>query len=99
MDVYVAVGVRATIEDVHHRHRQDVRVRAAEVAEQRQADRGGRLPRHGERNPQDGVGPEPRFVRRALQIDHLLVVQTLLDDLVPGVLRTAVVADGTYARL
>ena len=44
LDVDVGVGVRATVEDVEHRHRQQVGVRAAEVAEQRQAGRRRRRP-------------------------------------------------------
>ena len=44
LDVDVAVGVRAAVEDVHHRHREQVRVRAADVAEQRQARRTRRRP-------------------------------------------------------
>ena len=58
LDVHVGVGVRAAVEDVHHRHRQQVRVRAAEVAEQAQLGglRGGLGDR--ERDAEDRVGAE-----------------------------------------
>ena len=48
LDVDVAVGVGATVEDVHHRHGQQVRRGAADVAEERQAGRVGGGARHGE---------------------------------------------------
>ena len=53
LDVDAGVGVRAAVEDVHHRHRQHVGVRPADVAEQRQLGRlGGRLG-HRERDAED----------------------------------------------
>ena len=39
LDVDVGVGVCAAVEDVHHRHRQQVRVRPADIAEQRELAR------------------------------------------------------------
>ncbi len=72
------VGVRAAVDDVHHRHGQQVGVRPAEVAEQRQA--GGLRGRlgHGERDAEDRVGPEALLVGGAVQVDHGLVDQALL---------------------
>ena len=63
LDVDVVVGVRAAVEDVHHRDGQHVRVRAAEVAEQRQVGRVGGGPGDRERDAEDGVGAEPGLVR------------------------------------
>ena len=84
LDVHVGVGVRATVEDVQHRHRQHVRVRAADVAEQLQAaGRRGGLG-DGERHAEDGVRAEPGLVRRAVQVDQLLVDDALLDRLDAG---------------
>ena len=63
LDVDVGVGVRAAVEDVHHRHRQQVRVRAAEVAEQRQLGGLGGGLGDRERDAEDRVGAEPGLVR------------------------------------
>ena len=72
------VGVLATIDDVHHRRRQDVRGRATQVAIQWQLTVAGRRlgNRHG--GAQDGVGPQPLLVGRAVQFDHHLIDCTLL---------------------
>jgi hypothetical protein len=73
----------AAVDDVHHRNRQDVCVRAADVAEQFELGglRGGLG--HGERDTKDGVGPDPALVRGAVQIDQLLVDDPLLDGVIP----------------
>ena len=78
LDVDAAVGMCATIEDVHHRHRQGVCVRATEVAEQRQARRIGGGLRDRERDAEDRVRTKTRLVRRSVEIDHDLVDQALL---------------------
>ena len=67
LDVDVGVGVRAAVEDVHHRDGQDVRVGAADVAEERQPGRLGRGVRDGERDAEDGVGAEVLLVGRAVE--------------------------------
>ena len=78
LDVDVGVGVRAAVEDVHHRHGQQEGVRAAEIAEQRQlgAARGGL--RDGERDAEDRVGAQARLVRRRVEIAQRLVDEALL---------------------
>lgn len=58
LDVHVGVGVRAAVQDVHHRHRQQVRVRAAQVAEERQVAGLGGGVGDGEGDAEDGVGAE-----------------------------------------
>jgi hypothetical protein len=78
LDVDRIVGVRAAVDDVHHRHRQQVRVRAAEVAEQRQRGRLGGGLGDRERDAEDRVGAEPALVRGAVQVLELLVDQPLL---------------------
>jgi hypothetical protein len=69
LDVHVVVGVRATVQDVHQRDGQHVRVRSAEVAEQWKAAgvRGG--PGDGHADADDGVRTEPRLVRRPVEIN------------------------------
>ncbi len=58
LEVDVVVGVLAAVQDVHHRHRQDVGVGSADVAVEGQLDvaRGGLG--HGQGDAEDGVGPE-----------------------------------------
>ena len=68
----------ATVEDVHHRHRQQVRRRAADVAEQRQAGGVGGGAGDGEADAEDRVGAQARLVRRAVEVDQPLVDQPLL---------------------
>jgi hypothetical protein len=72
------VGVGAPVEDVHHRDRQHVGVRPAEVAVERQpgAVRGGT--RHGQRHPEDRVGAQLGLVRAGVQVDHRLVHEPLV---------------------
>ena len=78
LDVDAGVGVRAAVEDVHHRHRQDVRVRAADVAEQRQPGGLGGGLGHGQRHAEDRVGAQPGLVRGAVEVEQRLVDQPLL---------------------
>ncbi|CAB4733571.1 unannotated protein [freshwater metagenome] len=78
LDVDVGVGVGAAVEDVHHRHRQHVRVGTADVAVERQTGRVGSGASHGERDTQDGVGAEGRLVGRAVEVEHRLVDQPLV---------------------
>jgi hypothetical protein len=82
------------VEDVHHRHRQDVGVGAAEVAEQRQARgvRGGLG--HGQRDAEDGVGAELALVVGAVERQHLGVDEPLLAGLEAEQLRADLVEHG-----
>ncbi len=59
--------VCAAVQDVHHRHGQDVRVHAAEITIQRQSQRIGRGLRDRETDSQNGVRAQFGFVRRAVQ--------------------------------
>ena len=75
------------------RDRQHVRVRPAEVAEQRQARRVRGGPGHGHADPDDRVGAEPRLVRRPVQVDQGLVDQPLVVGLVAEQFRLDLVDD------
>jgi hypothetical protein len=77
LDVQAVVRVRAAVDDVHHRHRQLHRARAAEVAVQRQAGFFGRCLRDGHRHGQHRVGAEARLVVGAVQLDQRLVEEGL----------------------
>ena len=78
LEVDGVVGVHAAVDDVHHRHRQDVGVGAADVAVQR--DRqvvGGRLG-DGQADAEDGVGAEASLVVGAVELEHREVDRPLL---------------------
>ena len=83
----------AAVEDVHHRHGQDVGVRAADVAEQRQVGRVGSGPRDGERDAEDRVGAELLLVGAAVDGEHLGVDEPLLARLEAEQLRAELLDD------
>ncbi len=58
LDVDVVVGVAAAVEDVHHRHGEDLADGAPDVAVKRQARLHGRGLGDGEADPEDGVGAQ-----------------------------------------
>ena len=64
------VGMRAAVEDVHHRHRQQIGVDPADIAVERQAARLGRRLGHRQADAEDRVGAEPALVVAAVERDH-----------------------------
>ena len=84
LEVDRVVGVRAAVEDVHHRHGQDARRLAAEVAPQRLALLRGRGVRRGERDAEDRVGAEAALVRRAVELDQRAVEAGLVERVAAG---------------
>ena len=56
LQVDVVVGVHPAVDDVHHRHRQHVRVGAAHVAVEGQLELGRGRVGHGQRHAEQGVG-------------------------------------------
>ena len=84
LEVDRVVGVGAAVEHVHHRHRQDPRRLAAEVAPQRLALLGRRRARRGERDAEDRVGAEARLVRRAVEVDQRAVEALLVEHVEAG---------------
>ena len=65
--------VRAAVENVHHRHGRQVRLRAAQKAEQRHALRAGSRLGAGHRHGQRRVRAENGLVFRAVQRDQRLI--------------------------
>ena len=65
------------VEDVRHGERQERGV-AAKVAVERDSFRIRGRVRHRKRHAEDGVGPEPGFVRRAVELDHRIVDRLLI---------------------
>ncbi len=70
--------MRAAIQHVQHRRRQNAGVDAAEVAIERNLKRLRNGARGGHRNGQDRVGAQLAFVRRAIERNHGLVDQPLI---------------------
>ena len=62
--------MHAAVQDVHHRHRQRRRTRAADVAVEWHARTFRRRLGDRKRDAENGVGAEARFVRRAVQLAH-----------------------------
>ncbi len=62
--------MNAAVDDVHHRHRHRAGEYAADIAVERDSGLGCRCLRAGEADPEDRVGAEPGFVRRAVEPDQ-----------------------------
>ncbi len=78
LQIEVVVGVRAAVDDVHHRYRHLHRSRAAEITIQRQAAFLGGGARHRHADGQRGVGAEPALVVAAVEVDQCAVEKGLL---------------------
>jgi hypothetical protein len=82
LDVEAVVGVRAAVDDVHHRHRHHRLALAPEgwrrAAEQRLPGLVGRGMRIGERHRQQRVGAQPRLVVGAVEFDHARIEAGLI---------------------
>jgi len=78
LDVQIVVGVRAAVDDIHHRHRHLHRAGTTEIAIQRQAGFFRRRLGHRHRNRQHGVRAEARLVLGIVEVDQRLVDEGLL---------------------
>ena len=67
------VGMHAAVDDVHHRHRQEPRGGAPDIAVERLPLRRSRGLGDRKRDAEDRVGAEPALVGRAVERDHGLV--------------------------
>src|ERR1700719_1112458 len=77
------IGMRASIQDVHHRHRQDYRRISAEITKEgnvlsRSSSMGDR-----QRNAEQRVGTQIFFVRRAVYLNHAIVDLRLITRVPP----------------
>ena len=70
LEVDRCVGVRPGVEHIHHRHRQNVRIRPAQVTEERLPGGPGGSARRSQRNGQHGIRPHAALVRRAVHFAH-----------------------------
>jgi hypothetical protein len=78
LEVHLVVGVRPTVEHVHHRHRQYPRGLAAQIAPQRQSLLGRLRMGSRQRHAKDRVGAEPGLVRRTVELDQRLIKTPLI---------------------
>ena len=79
LDVDAVVGVRAAVDDVHHRHRH--RRAVPEVAEQRQSLRCRLGLGRRQRDREQRVGAEAPFVVGAVEVDHASIERALVVEL------------------
>ncbi len=73
------VGVRATVDDIHHGNGQHVAVRSADVTIERQAQIVGGSVGDREGNTQNRIRAQLALGCRSVQFDHGLVDETLLE--------------------
>ncbi len=82
------IGVRAAVENVHHRNGKDVGRGVARIAREifveRLACGSGGGARGGHRDGEDGVSAEFRFVRRAVGFDHAAIERALIGGVQTG---------------
>src|SRR5215204_3601441 len=69
----------ATVEDVHHWHRQRPRVRPSQISIERQPRRLGRGSGDGEGDAEDGVGSKPPLVFAPVELTHRAVDANLVE--------------------
>ncbi len=78
LEVDRIVGMHAAIDDVHHRHGQQRRLRPADIAIERLSACIGFGLGRGHRHAEDGVGAEPLLVLRAVEIAQKLIETALV---------------------
>ena len=94
LDVDRIVRMRAAIDDVHHRRRQNAGIGAADIpVERHRAGFGGGF-RDGQRHAEDGVGTETGFVLRTVEVDHQHVDHALVGSVEAGKFVADLAVDG-----
>ena len=94
LEVDRVVGVHSAIDDVHHRHRQQRRVFAADIAVERFAAGIGLRLGGGQRHAENGIGAEPLLVVGAVEIAQGLIEPALIAGIEAGKRRTDFAVDG-----
>ena len=80
LDVDGVVSVGAPIDDVHHGHRHQVGVDAADVAVQGLTEGACRRLGYGEADAEQGVGAQVALVVAAIEVDQVMVDADLVED-------------------
>ena len=78
LHVDTGIRVRATVEDIHHRYRQNVGIRAADIAIERQRCRISGSLGHCHGYAQDRIGAQLGFVLGTIQLQHYCIDQALI---------------------
>jgi hypothetical protein len=78
LHVQPVVGVRAAVDDIHHRHRHAHRAGTAEIAVERQPGLLARRARRGHRNGKERVRAEARLVLGAVEVEKRAIDERLL---------------------
>src|SRR5207244_11006412 len=78
LEIDIVVSVRATIEDVHHRNRQDICCCAAKITIERQLEAVCRGSSSGHRHSQNSIRAKTAFVFGTVELDHLLIEGALV---------------------
>ena len=78
LEIDVVIGVRATVEDVHHRNRQHAGVHSAQVTVERHLVQIRDRTRSRHRNRKNGVRAQTALVLCAIQFDHFLIERALI---------------------
>ena len=73
-----SIGVRATIDNVHHRNRQHISIRSADITVKRLVQIIGGSFSYGKRNTQHGIGSQLRLRLCSVQSDQFMVDLTLV---------------------
>jgi len=79
LEVDVIVGMRSTVQNVHHRRWQRIRARPAQIAIERYIQRNRRRARRRHRHRQDGVRAQTALVLGTVKFDHLGVEPALIE--------------------
>jgi hypothetical protein len=99
LKVHGVRGMRAAVDDVHHRHRHHARERPAEVAVQRQVGDLCAASRRGKRYRKNGIRAKARLVGRSVQLDHQTVDAQLIGDVATDERRRNLVLDVAHRVL
>ena len=99
LQVERVVGVRPAVDDVHHRHGQDMRGRPAERAPERQPERGRRGLGDGQRGAEHAVGADAALVGRPVDLAQQPVDAALVVHVVAEQRRAELVVDARDGAL
>ena len=83
LDIYGVVRMSASVHDIHHRHRQTLRVRSPKIRVQRNTKCAGGCTGGCHGDAQHGIGSKIRFVPRSVKLLHDPVYHGLIEHIDP----------------
>ena len=81
LQVDAVVGMFAAVDDVHHRHGEDVSLHAAEILVKLQSQGFGCRLGCSQRNGEDGIGAQPALVFGSIELGQKVVKSALIQDI------------------